>query len=253
MPRYKLTIEYDGTNYYGWQKQPELRSVQQTLEEALAHFTQHKCSTITAGRTDAGVHALGQIVHVDLEKTWRVEKIQEAANGILKFNKHSIAVVDAQEVDDKFDARFSATKRHYRYRIVNRRANITVDHNRVWHVRKPIDPDAMHDAAKVLLGRHDFSTFRSRDCQARSPIRTLDQLDVRVINGGYYGGSEIEILCSSRAFLHSQVRSLVGSLKLVGEGRWCKSDLQTALEAKDRKACAPVAPACGLYLMEVDY
>lgn len=253
MPRYKLTIEYDGTNYFGWQKQPTLPSVQQSLEQALAHFTQHECDTTTAGRTDAGVHALGQIVHVDLEKTWRVQKIQEATNGILKLNKHTIAVTNAEEVDGDFDARRSATKRHYRYRIVNRWANLTVDVNRIWHVRKPLDPEAMDKAAKLLLGRHDFSTFRSRDCQASSPIRSLDQLDVRVVEGGYYAGNEIEILCASRAFLHNQVRSLVGSLKLVGEGKWSEADLVAALEAKDRTKCGPVAPSCGLYLMEVDY
>lgn len=253
MPRYKLTIEYDGTNYYGWQKQPTLPSIQQSLEKALAHFTQHECNTVTAGRTDAGVHAVGQIVHVDLEQEWRLEKIQEATNGILKFNEHPIAVVAAQEVDENFDARRSATKRHYRYRVVNRRANLTVDYNRIWHVRRPIDAQAMDKAAKLLLGRHDFSTFRSKDCQAASPIRSLDQLDVRVVEGGYYGGDEIEILCSSRAFLHNQVRSLVGSLKFVGEGKWSEADLVAALKAKDRKACGTVAPACGLYLMEVDY
>lgn len=248
MPRYKLQIEYDGTLYKGWQRQDGLQTVQQAVEEAMAEFARHPVTIFAAGRTDAGVHGLGQIVHVDLEREWKPFKIIEATNGLLKLAGHPIAVIAAETVSEDFEARFSATKRHYRYRIINRQANLTVDLLRAWHVKKHLDVDAMHDAAKVLLGHHDFTTFRSTDCQAKSPVRTLDQLDVRRVNH-----QEIEILCSARAFLHNQVRSLAGSLKLVGQGKWTKSDLKTALEAKDRKACGTVAPACGLYFMKVDY
>ncbi|MFK7902669.1 MAG: tRNA pseudouridine(38-40) synthase TruA [Nitratireductor sp.] len=253
MPRYKLTIEYDGTNYKGWQKQDGLPSVQQSVEEALAHFTQHTCTLITAGRTDAGVHALGQVAHVDLQETWREAKILQAANGILKLNNHPISVLKVEKVQDDFNARFSALKRHYRYRIINRFSNLTVDKNRCWHVRPHLDVEAMNEAAKVLIGRHDFTTFRSTDCQAKSPLRSIDQLDVRLVEHSSYYPAEIEVITSARAFLHNQVRSLVGSLKLVGEGKWSEKDLKNALEAKDRNACGPVAPSCGLYFMKADY
>jgi len=248
MARYKLTIEYDGTPYHGWQRQDGLPSVQGTVETAFEQFTRHATVIFGAGRTDTGVHALGQVAHVDLRESWSLDKIREAANGILKLNGQPVAIISVKTVADDFDARFSAKKRHYRYRIVNRRANLTVDLNRAWHVRKPLDVKAMNTAAKLLLGKHDFTTFRSTDCQAKSPLRTLDQLDVKQGEG-----DEIEIICSARGFLHNQVRSLVGSLKLVGEGKWSKADLQAALEAKDRIACGPVAPACGLYLVKVDY
>ncbi|MGB7336469.1 MAG: tRNA pseudouridine synthase A, partial [Salaquimonas sp.] len=165
-----------------------------------------------------------------------------------RLKNHPISVIKAEHAEPDFDARFSAVKRHYRYRIINRPANLTVDLLRAWHVKRPLDVAAMDEAAKVLLGLHDFTTFRSTECQAKSPIRTLDQLDVGRVNE-----QEIEILCSARAFLHNQVRSLAGSLKLVGEGKWSKADLKAALEAKDRKACGTVAPACGLYFMQVDY
>ncbi len=248
MPRYKLKIEYDGTPYKGWQRQEGLLTVQQSVEDAMAEFVRHPVTLFAAGRTDAGVHGLGQIVHVDLDREWETFKIIEAANGLLRLRNHPVAVVSAEPVSGDFDARFSATKRHYRYRIINRPANLTVDLNRAWHVKKPLDAQRMDEAAKVLLGHHDFTTFRSTDCQAKSPMRTLDQLDVLSIDD-----QEIAIVCASRAFLHNQVRSLAGSLKLVGEGRWTRDDLKTALEAKDRKACGPVAPASGLYFMRVDY
>lgn len=253
MPRYRLTVEYDGTPYRGWQRQDGLASVQQSLEDAMAEFTRHPITLFAAGRTDAGVHGLGQVVHVDLQEKWNLEKIAEATNGILKLRGHPIAVHSCGLVDDVFDARFSAKARHYKYRIINRHANLTIDLNRAWHVKKPVDPEAMNSAAKLLLGRHDFTTFRSTDCQAKSPIRSIDQLDVNIVRSLAGGGYEIEILCSARAFLHNQVRSIAGSLKLVGEGRWDEKDLKTALLAKDRKACGPVAPACGLYFMNVDY
>ena len=248
MPRYKLTIEYDGTPYKGWQAQDGLPTIQQAIENAMSEFVRHKVTIFAAGRTDAGVHALGQVVHVDLEAEWKHFKIAEATNGILKLNNHPVSVVKVENAAVDFDARFSALKRHYRYRILNRAANPTVEIGRVWHVKKPLDVTAMDEAAKPLLGNHDFTTFRSTECQAKSPVRTLDQLDVVRVNE-----HEIAILCSSRAFLHNQVRSLAGSLKLVGEGKWSKADLKAALDAKDRTACGPVAPACGLYFMRVDY
>ena len=248
MPRYKLTIEYDGTPYKGWQRQDGLPSVQQALEEAMSEFVRHPVSVFAAGRTDAGVHGLGQVIHVDLEAEWPLFKIAEAANGLLRLNNHPVSVIRVETADDDFDARFSATKRHYRYRIINRPANLTVDILRAWHVKKPLDVAAMNDAAQLLVGHHDFTTFRSTECQAKSPLRTLGQLDVRRVNE-----QEIEILTSARAFLHNQVRSLAGSLKLVGERKWAGDDLLAALRAKDRKACGPVAPACGLYFMCVEY
>lgn len=253
MPRYKLIIEYDGTPYHGWQRQDGFSSVQKALEEAIAEFARHPVTLFAAGRTDAGVHALGQVAHVDLEAEWRPGKVCEAANGLLKISGHPVSVLACETVAAEFDARFSAKRRHYRYVILNRQANLTVDAGRAWHVKKPLDIDAMDEAAKVLVGHHDFTTFRSTDCQAKNPERTLDTLNVRLAADRGPGGREIEIVTSSRAFLHNQVRSMAGSLKLVGEGKWGPDDLRAALEAKDRKACGPVAPACGLYFERVDY
>jgi tRNA pseudouridine38-40 synthase len=248
MARYRLTIEYDGSAYYGWQRQAGYMTVQQALETAIQQFARHPVKLFGAGRTDTGVHALGQVAHVDLESDWPPEKIVEAANGILRLDERRIAIVAAARAEAGFDARFSAVRRHYRYRIVNRTAPLTVDIDRAWWVRKTLDERAMHEAAQILVGHHDFTTFRAINCQAKSPEKTLDRLDVR-----RPGGDEIEVTASSRSFLHSQVRSIVGSLKLVGEGRWNGDDLRAALEARDRKACGPVAPACGLYLVRVDY
>lgn len=248
MPRYRFTIEYDGTPYYGWQRQDGFMSVQQALEEAFEQFTQHKVIVFGAGRTDTGVHALGQVAHVDLEREWRPAKIVEAANGILKVNDHLVALLDCEEAEDGFDARFSAKKRHYRYRIVNRWAPLTIERNRAWWIKKPLDAEAMHEAAQILVGHYDFTTFRSINCQAKSPMKTLEQLDVRRTDG-----DGIEIIAASRSFLHNQVRSMAGSLKMVGEGKWTKDDLVSARDALDRKACGPVAPGYGLYLVKVDY
>ena len=248
MPRYKLTIEYDGTPFHGWQRQEEFPSVQQAIEEAMEQFTRHKVTLFAAGRTDAGVHATGQVVHVDLEKGWAPEKIQEASNGLLTLAGHPVSVLSVEKVSDEFDARFSAVKRFYRYRIVNRRAPLAVELNRAWHVKHPLDVDAMHDAAQELVGYHDFTTFRSTDCQAKSPRRTMDEITVKRVTE-----ERIEIVCISRAFLHNQVRSIVGSLRMVGDGKWAKADLIAARDALDRKACGPVAPACGLYLEKVNY
>lgn len=248
MPRYRLDIEYDGTPYYGWQRQEKFISVQQVLEEAMEQFTQHEVTVYAAGRTDTGVHARGQVVHVDLEKQWRPEKIQEATNGLLKYKSQPVSVLAAYAVPDDFDARFSALRRSYRYRIINRMGPLTVDYNRAWWIRFPLDVDLMNDAAQSLVGHHDFTTFRSTDCQAKTPMRTLDILQVSRIDE-----IEIEVFAQSRSFLHNQIRSIVGSLKMVGDGKWTNDDLVHARDALDRKACGPVAPACGLYLSHIEY
>ncbi len=245
MPRYRLTIEYDGTGFAGWQRQANGFSVQEALESAIAAFTGESVTVKGAGRTDSGVHARGQVAHVDLAAAWRTDTIRDAANAHLR--PHAVAVLAVEEASESFDARFSAVRRAYQYRIVDRRAPLALEAMRAWHVPRALDAEAMHDAAQTLLGRHDFSTFRAAECQAESPMRTLDRLDVR------RSGEEILIDTEARSFLHRQVRSMVGSLKLVGEGRWSAKDLRTALEAADRAACGPVAPAHGLYLMRVDY
>jgi len=248
MPRYKLTIEYDGMPYKGWQKQEGLPSVQEAVETAMEEFARHNVTVFAAGRTDAGVHARGQVIHVDLEKRWKTDKVQEATNGLLKIAGHPIAVLSVEEVDSDFDARFSARFRSYRYRIINRRAPLTVDLERAWWIRFPLNVEAMHEAARELLGEHDFTTFRSTDCQAKSPIRTLDRLDVNRVSD-----TEIEIIAEARAFLHNQIRSFAGSLRMVGDGKWSKQDLINARDALDRKRCGPVAPPYGLYFMKVGY
>ncbi len=248
MPRYRLDIEYDGTPFYGWQRQEKFISIQQVLEETLAEFTQEKVTAFAAGRTDTGVHALGQVVHIDLTKDWTAQKVQEATNGLLKYKGYPVTALEVTKVDSDFDARFSAVRRSYRYRIINRMAPLTVERDRAWWIRFPLDVVKMNDAAGELVGHHDFTTFRSTDCQAKSPMRTLDTLCVNRVNE-----TEIEIIAQSRSFLHNQVRSIVGSLKLVGDGKWTRQDLVEARDALDRKACGPVAPACGLYLTKVDY
>lgn len=248
MPRYKLTIEYNGMPYRGWQRQEGLPTVQAAIEKAMSQFAQHEVLVFGAGRTDAGVHARGQVIHVDFEKPWQPYKIMEATNGLLKLEGHPISVISAEEAPDDFDARFSAKYRSYKYRIINRRAPLTVDLERALWVRFPLDVDAMHEAAQVLVGEHDFTTFRSTDCQAKSPIRTLDKLDVNRISE-----TEIEIIAEARAFLHNQIRSFAGTLRLVGDGKWSKQDLVDALNAKDRTRCGPVAVPYGLYFMKVGY
>ena len=245
MPRYKLTIEYNGQPYVGWQAQAGGGSVQNVLEDGVKSFCGQDVRVYGAGRTDAGVHALGQVAHIDLETSVRLDTLRDAVNSHMR--PHPVAIVEVEEVPDTFEARFSATSRHYLYRIINRRAPLTLDRHQAWLVFKQLDASAMHDAAQVLIGLHDFTTFRSTQCQAKSPVKTLDVLSVSRY------GEEIEVTASARSFLHNQVRSLVGSLKLVGEGRWTKRDLEKALQAKDRAACGPVAPADGLYLMKVDY
>ncbi len=245
MPRYKLTIEYDGTPFVGWQAQDNGPSVQSTLTDAIAAFAGERVAVAGAGRTDAGVHALGQVAHVDLSKEWDNDTVRDAINFHLR--PQPIAVLTAEQVAQDFDARFSATKRHYLYRIVNRRADLTLAHNRAWRVPRPLDGAAMHEAAQKLVGRHDFTTFRSSECQAKSPVKTLDRLDV------LRDGEEVRINASARSFLHHQVRSMVGSLVHVGEGKWSGGDLSAALAARDRTACGQVAPPHGLYLLRVEY
>lgn len=247
MPRFRLDIEYDGSLFAGWQRQANQPSVQQAIEQAIEKFCGEQVSLRAAGRTDAGVHATAQVAHVDLIKAWPGDKVRDAVNAHLQAAKVRIAILKAAVVPDSFDARFSAIGRHYLYRIVNRRAPAALDKGRIWWVPKQLDAGAMHEAAKVLLGRHDFTTFRSTQCQATSPVRTLDRLDVS------RAGDFIEIRASARSFLHNQVRSMVGSLKRVGEGGWTIGDLKAALEARDRAACGQVAPPDGLFLVGVDY
>ena len=245
MPRYKLTIEYDGTPFVGWQAQDNGVSVQGVLTAAIAAFAGEQAAVGAAGRTDAGVHALGQVAHVDLGKDWDAETVRDAINFHLRPRPIAVLAVERAALD--FDARFSAIKRHYLYRIVNRRADLTLEQNRAWRVPRPLDALAMHAAAQRLIGRHDFTTFRSTECQAKSPVKTLDQLDVQ------REGERVFIYASARSFLHNQVRSMVGSLVMVGESRWSVDDLARALEARDRTACGQVAPPDGLYLVSVDY
>jgi tRNA pseudouridine38-40 synthase len=245
MPRYKLTIEYDGAPFVGWQAQDNGLSVQAVLAAAIAAFCGDGAEVRGAGRTDAGVHATGQVAHVDLSKAWDTDTVRDAINAHLR--PHPVAVLAAEVVAADFDARFSATRRHYLYRIVNRRADLALDRGHAWRIGRPLDGAAMHLAAQRLVGKHDFTTFRAAECQAKSPVKTLERLDVE------HHGEEIRIRASARSFLHTQVRSMVGSLALVGEGRWSRDDLARALDARDRAACGPVAPPDGLYLVRVDY
>ena len=245
MPRYRLTIEYDGTPFSGWQIQADQLTVQGVLTAAVTALTGEKTPVQGAGRTDAGVHAHAQVAHVDLTRDWETNTVRDALNAHLR--PHPVAVLAAERVAGDFNARTSARKRHYRYRIVNRRADLTLDLRHAWRVPRPLDAAAMHDAAQRLVGKHDFTTFRSTECQAQSPVKTLDQLDVE------RHGEDVIILASARSFLHNQVRSMVGSLVMVGAGNWSADDLSQALAARDRAACGQVAPPDGLYLMRVDY
>jgi tRNA pseudouridine38-40 synthase len=245
MPRYKLVVEYDGTPFTGWQRQLNGLSVQQAVEEAIEAFSGTPVRIHCAGRTDAGVHATHQVVHVDLERNWRPDTVRDAANAHLR--PRPVAVVAAEVAPETFHARLTAVKRHYLYRILNRRSPPALELNRVWHVPWALDAGRMHDAARVLVGRHDFTTFRAAECQANSPVRTLDRLDVERI------GNEVRIHASARSFLHHQVRSMVGTLAKVGGGRWAVEDVGAALEARDRARCGPLAPSAGLYLVGVDY
>lgn len=245
MPRYRLLVEYDGRPYHGFQAQGALPSVQASIERAVKAFCGQALRLQAAGRTDTGVHASGQVVHVDLEKEWRPDVVRDALNAHLV--PEPIAILSAQVAPEGWHARFSATERRYLYRILNRRSPPALDQGRVWHVKKPLDAAAMHAAAQALVGHHDFTTFRDLQCQAKSPMKTLDLAAVR------REGDEVLLEFASRSFLHRQVRSMTGTLAEVGVGRWTAEDLKTALEARDRRACGPVAPAEGLYLTGVGY
>ncbi len=245
MPRYRITVEYDGGPFVGWQRQDNGPSVQGTLEAAIHAFS-HETVTVTgAGRTDAGVHALGQVAHFDLARDFAPDKVRDALNHFVR--PSPIAVLKAEIADPDFHARFSAHARHYLYRIVCRRAPLALDRGRAWQVVHELDADAMHAAAQTLIGQHDFTTFRASECQAKSPVKTLDKLTVR------RALDEIDIEASARSFLHHQVRSMVGTLKLVGEGKRRSRDVAAALKACDRSRCGPVSPPDGLYFVKVDY
>jgi len=243
--RFKITIEYDGSGYVGWQAQDNGKSVQDTIEKAIFSFSGEKLRLQAAGRTDAGVHALGQVAHFDLKKDMSADKVMAAINAFL--HGEGIAIIKTEEVGEDFEARFSAKKRHYLYRILNRRAPPSILRGKVWWVPKKLDAAKMTQAADIFVGKHDFTTFRSINCQAKSPVKTLDEFFVEV------KGDEIHITASARSFLHHQVRSLVGSIKLVGEGKWTRDDLKAALDAKNRTAVGFNAPSEGLYLTKVDY
>lgn len=249
MTRYKITIEYDGTGYAGWQRQPNVPTIQQAIETAILGFSSEQVTLTGAGRTDAGVHARGQVAHFDLEKDRLADEVMGAINAHLAMKDERIAVVSSQAVDQDFDARFSAVKRHYIYKYVCRRAPLTLERKRMWQISHQLDVEAMHAAAQRLVGRHDFTTFRSVQCQAKNPVRTLDRLDVRLSEDAHV----IELHATAQAFLHNQIRSFAGTLKKVGEDRWSADDVTKALQAKDRSACGPVAPPHGLYFMQVDY
>ncbi len=245
MPRYKLTLEYDGTGLVGWQRQANGLSVQEILEISAERFCGKRLIVHGAGRTDAGVHAIGQAAHIDLPKEWPTDVIRNALNQHVK--PHAVSVITVEPVADNFDARRSARGRVYRYRILNRRAPASIERGRVWHVGVPLNTDAMQEGAKLLLGKHDFTSFRDSECQANSPVKTLDMLDVTRC------GNEVQIEARARSFLHHQVRNMVGSLKLVGAGKWRVQRMREALEACDRRAGGPTAPPEGLYLVEVVY
>jgi tRNA pseudouridine38-40 synthase len=245
--RYALKIEYFGAPYQGWQSQTGGRTVQDAVERAVARLKDGTPRLTCAGRTDAGVHALGQVAHVDLTKLWSADKLRDALNAHLAQAGEAIAILEAAPTPDGFDARLSAIRRHYRYRILNRRPPSALERQRIWHVARPLEVEVMHAAAQTILGRHDFTTFRAAACQANSPVRTLERLDVLRI------GDEIHVEASARSFLHNQVRSMVGSLAKIGLGSWPVGEMRAALNAADRARCGPVAPPDGLYFVKVDY
>jgi tRNA pseudouridine38-40 synthase len=243
--RYRLTIEYDGTPFVGWQRQDNGRAVQQAIEEAFGRFAGEAVTTIAAGRTDAGVHALGQVIHADLAREWDPFRITEALNYHLK--PDPVAALDCIAVDESFHARFSAIGRRYRYRIANRRAPLTIERLRAWEITRPLDHESMHAAAQLLVGRHDFTSFRASLCQAKSPLKTLSRLSVTRL------AEELVIEAAAPSFLHHQVRNIVGTLVLVGRARWHADDVKRALDACDRTQAGPTAPPEGLVLTRVGY
>lgn len=245
MPRYRLLVEYDGRPYHGFQAQADQPSVQASIERAILGFCGQTLRLHAAGRTNSGVHALGQVIHIDLEKDWPPAVVRDALNAHL--SPEPIAILDAEVAAPDFHARFSARERRYLYRILNRVGPPALERGRVWRVKKPLNAAAMHAAAQALVGLHDFTTFRDLNCQAKSPIKTLDEARV------WREGEEVRLAFTARSFLHRQVRSMTGSLAQVGLGRWTAAELAAALEARDRAACGPVAPADGLYLVSVAY
>ena len=250
MPRYRLTLEYDGSAFNGYQAQDNLPTVQGVVEAAILAFCGQAIRLQAAGRTDTGVHATGQVVHADLEKDWPSTTVMNALNAHMAEAPVSVLACEIGGLDDRgeeWHARFSARERRYLYRILNRPAPPALDKGRVWHVKKPLDVEAMHAAAQVLVGHHDFTTFRDVNCQSNSPEKTLDVARVSRT------GEEVHLTFSARSFLHRQVRSMTGTLAEVGAGRWTVEDVRAALEARDRAACGPVAPSCGLYLTGVGY
>jgi tRNA pseudouridine38-40 synthase len=253
MQRWKITIEYNGAPFCGWQRQPDKSSVQGAIQDALFKFCQQPIEIQGAGRTDAGVHARAQIAHFDLDynKVMNGHEIAKAINAHL--HPHPISIVHAEIVADDFHARFEAKNKLYVYRIVTRTAQLTIDKGLAWHRHKMLDHEAMHEAAQLLLGVHDFSSFRAGDCQAKSPIRSIDRLDVVCTDYDDFGGKEITVYVEGQAFLHHMVRNIVGSLVLVGKGKWAVSDMSAALAARERKAAGPTAAPHGLYLMRIDY
>lgn len=249
MPRYALRIEYDGRPFAGWQRQADQPSVQAAVEAALGRLESDVPSIAAAGRTDAGVHALGQVAHCDMRREWDPFRLSEALNHHLKSDP--VAITGCVAVAEDWHARFSAVERRYRYRIVQRRAPLVHDRGQAWRVRRGLDVEAMRKAAEHLIGTHDFTTFRSTMCQAKSPVKTMDEIGFETRD--YPGGTEIRVSFRARSFLHNQVRSIVGTLERVGSGAWEPLDVKAALEARDRAACGPVAPPDGLYLTGVSY
>ena len=246
MPRYKITIEYDGAPYMGWQWQDHGPSVQGVLQAAAAKLNKNQSVEVYgSGRTDAGVHALGQIAHLDLPHDMRPDKLRDAMN--FHMVKDPVTVIDAEIMPDEWHARFDATERRYLYRVIDRRMKLSLDRGRVWRIPVKLDADSMHAAAQVLVGKHDFSAFRDTQCQAKSPVKTVDEITV------LRAGAEIHCHFRARSFLHKQVRSFVGSLAEVGMGKWNRADMREVLESKDRQECGPVAPPDGLYLTQVIY
>lgn len=254
MSRWKITIEYTGTDYAGWQRQENVPSIQQDIEEAITGFCQQHIRLNAAGRTDSGVHAQGQVAHFDLEYNRDINghSLAKAINAHLR--KRPISIINAEKVNADFHARFSATNKLYTYRIINRPSPPALDQNKVWHFfRCKLDVSSMQQAAKLLIGHHDFTTFRASQCQSRSPEKTLGRLDVEEFEYDEFGGKEILIHAEAKSFLHHQVRNMVGSLVMVGEGKWPVEQMRTSLEAKDRTKGGPTCPADGLYLIRVDY
>lgn len=245
MPRYKITIEYDGADFCGWQKQETQISVQSVIEEAIKKFSGEEAEVFASGRTDSGVHALGQVAHFDLSKEFPQDKVREAINFHLR--PKPVVVIDAEEVDENFHARFSAKKRYYVYRALERQPPPVIQRGRVWHVHKVLDIAAMKKAAKFLIGKHDFSSFRDSQCQAKSPEKTLDEIRIERV------GDEVHFYFTATSFLHHMVRNIVGTLEMVGRGKWPPEEVKKILEAKDRKEAGQTAPAEGLYFLRVEY